>query len=61
WGEKQQETFLKLKVILTTEPMLKPPQYDGRPFKVTTDGSVLGFGGMLSQEFERADKSGKTV
>ena len=34
------ETFFKLKVLLATAPVLRPPQYDGRPFRVTTDGSM---------------------
>ncbi|KIJ29607.1 hypothetical protein M422DRAFT_83888, partial [Sphaerobolus stellatus SS14] len=50
WGDEQREAFLKLKVLLTSEPVLKAPIYDGRPFRVTTDGSGKGFGGMLSQQ-----------
>lgn len=61
WERKQTEVFLKIKIILTTEPVLKPPQYDGRPFKVTTDGSILGFGGMVCQEFEHTDNNGNTT
>ncbi|KIJ35101.1 hypothetical protein M422DRAFT_181178, partial [Sphaerobolus stellatus SS14] len=61
WRDEQQEAFLKLKVLLTSEPILKTPAYDGRPFKVTTDGSKVGFGGMLSQQFESTDKKGKTT
>lgn len=61
WTPKHTETMLKLKVILTTEPLLKPPQYDGRPFRVTTDGSIVGFGGMLCQEFESEDDKGNKV
>ncbi|KIJ22818.1 hypothetical protein M422DRAFT_86025, partial [Sphaerobolus stellatus SS14] len=59
WGDEQREPFLKLKVLLTSEPVLKAPIYDGRPFKVTTDGSGNGFGGMLLQQHEVTDKNGK--
>jgi hypothetical protein len=45
WGDAQQEAFLKLKILLTTEPILRPPQYDGRRFRVTTDGCQDGFAG----------------
>lgn len=60
WGITQQEAFLKLKILLITEPILKPPQYDGRRFRVTTDGCKNGFAGWLQQEFEHQDKNGKT-
>ena len=60
WGNAQQEAFLKLKILLTTEPILRPPQYDGRRFRVTTDGCKDGFAGWLQQEFEHTDKHGKT-
>lgn len=49
WHAEQQEAFLALKVILTSEPVLRSPQYDGRPFRITTDGSAVGFAGWLSQ------------
>ncbi|KIJ43022.1 hypothetical protein M422DRAFT_48038 [Sphaerobolus stellatus SS14] len=61
WGEAEKEAFLKLKVLLTSEPVLRTPIYDGRPFKVTTDGSSKGFGGMLSQQHESKDKNGKAT
>src|SRR6266481_1345494 len=41
------------------ELVLKAPQYDRWIFRVMTDGSKKGFGGMLSQEFEQWDKEGK--
>ncbi len=51
--------FLTLKVAVTSEPVLKLPQYDGRVFHVITDGSKKGFGGMLCQEFGTTDSKGK--
>lgn len=61
WTDKHTTTFLKLKCILTSEPVLKPAKYDGMNFIVTTDGSKDGFGGALSQLFEVQLPLGKTV
>jgi len=58
WGPEQQKAFVTLKVLLSQEPVLKPPQYDGRPFRVTSDGSCTGLAGYLSQQFTYTDKSG---
>ena len=41
--------------------MLKSPQYDGRPFRITSDGSLDGFAGWLSQEFKTKDKNGRDM
>jgi hypothetical protein len=49
WMDKHQAAFVALKTALTSEPVLKGPVFDGRPFIVTTDGSKEGFGGMLCQ------------
>ncbi|CAK5263795.1 unnamed protein product, partial [Mycena citricolor] len=59
WGDAQQRAFVTLKCLLSQEPVLKTPQYDGRPFKITTDGSAEGFAGYLAQEFPHTDKNGK--
>src|SRR6266481_1674565 len=61
WGEEQKKAFLMLKIAVTSAPVLKTPQYDGRVFRVVTDGSKKGFGGVLSQEFETEDSQGKTT
>ena len=61
WTDEHQKAFITLKVLLSQEPVLKSPQYDGRRFRVTTDGSAEGFAGWLSQEFETTDKEGKRV
>lgn len=54
------QAFVKLKMALTTDPVLKSPVYDGRPFVLTTDGSKAGFGAVLSQVWEEADSKGIT-
>ena len=51
WKEEHTHAFLKLKIALTCEPVLKGPKYDGTPFIVTTDGCKNGFAGMLTQRF----------
>ena len=59
WGPEQPKVFVTLKVLLSQEPVMKPPQYDGRPFRVTSDGSSTGLAGFLSQPFPYTDSSGK--
>jgi transposase InsO family protein len=61
WGIEQQKAFVTLKCLLSQEPLLRTPQYDGRPFRVTTDGSMQGFAGFLSQPFTSTDSNGKEV
>ena len=51
WKKEHDQAFLRLKVALTSEPVLKGPKYDGTPFIVTTDGCKYGFAGMLTQIF----------
>ena len=55
------KAFVELKCILTTEPVLKSPVYDGRGFVITTDGAKLGFGAVLAQWFEFLKKDGSVV
>jgi hypothetical protein len=57
WGAKERTAF----VALTSEPVLKGPMFDGRPFIMTTDGSKEGFGGMLCQRFDTVLPDGKTA
>ena len=61
WGVEQQKAFVMLKCLLSEEPLVRTPQYDGRPFRVTTDGSMQGFAGFLSQLFTYVESSGKEV
>jgi hypothetical protein len=51
WTKDHTHAFLRLKVALICEPVLKGPKYDGTPFIVTTDGCKNGFAGMLTQRF----------
>jgi hypothetical protein len=59
WGAKEQRVFLALKILLTQEPVLKGPMFDGRPFIVTTDGSKYRFAGMSSQWHVTVSADGK--
>jgi hypothetical protein len=61
WGQEQQKAFVTLKCLLSQEPLVRPPQYDGRPFRVTTDGCAKGLAGFLSQPFKETNKEGKEV
>ena len=49
WTKEHAHAFLKLKIVLTSEPILKGPKFDGTPFVITTDGCKFGFAGMLTQ------------
>jgi hypothetical protein len=61
WKSEHQKAFITLKVLLSQEPVLRSPQYDGRTFRVTTDSSGEGLTGWLSQAFEEVDKNDKAV
>ena len=61
WGRKHTEAFLNLKKALTSEPVLRCPQWDGTPFIVTTDGCQDGFGAVLTQRFSTVLENGRTV
>ena len=61
WKSKHQKAFITLKVLLSQEPVLRSPQYDGWVFRVTSDGSGNGLAGWLSQAFKEMDKNRKTV
>ncbi|KAG8723899.1 hypothetical protein FRC09_001302 [Ceratobasidium sp. 395] len=59
--DEARQAFMELKLALTSDPILRAPVYDGRPFILTTDGSKYGFGAMLTQRWETTDpKTGKT-
>jgi hypothetical protein len=49
WSPTHKKVFLGLKRILTTQPVLKAPHFDGTPFIVTLDGCKDGFGAVLAQ------------
>ena len=61
WGRKHTEAFINLKKALTSEPVLRCPQWDGTPFIVTTDGCQDGFGAVLTQRFLTVLANGRTV
>ncbi|OCB89083.1 DNA/RNA polymerase [Sanghuangporus baumii] len=48
WGERQQESFRKLKEAFTTAPMLVQPDHD-KQFVLKTDASNFAMGAVLSQ------------
>lgn len=49
WSDKCDVAFVRLKEILSTEPILKLPIFD-RPFEVQVDASDRAIGGVLVQE-----------
>jgi transposase InsO family protein len=61
WTREHMHAFLKLKIALTSEPILKGPKFDGTPFIVTTDGCKFGFAGMLTQRHTTVLPNGKEV
>ncbi|KAH7919812.1 hypothetical protein BV22DRAFT_998338, partial [Leucogyrophana mollusca] len=61
WSDKHTATFMELKRILLSEPVLKGPRFDGTPFIVISDRSKDGFGAILAQRFTATGPSGKTV
>ena len=61
WTNEHTKAFLDLKVEMTSEPVLRGPKWDGSPFIITTDGSQDAFGAVLTQRFEYALPSGKTI
>lgn len=62
WQQVHSEAFLKLKHVLTSEPVLQRPRYDdGEPFIVTTDGCKDGFGAVLAQKSSIVQQNGAAV
>ncbi|KAE8706452.1 Detected protein of unknown function [Hibiscus syriacus] len=55
WGEAQQESFEKLKVVLTQAPMLIQPE-SGKDFTVYSDASHSGLGCVLMQEAKQVEQ-----
>ena len=48
WSDECEKAFRSLKSALTTEPVLRAPDFS-RPFIVQTDASDKGIGAVLSQ------------
>jgi hypothetical protein len=61
WTSAHAESFLHLKKVLTSDPVLKAPRFDGTPFVVTSDGCKDGFGGMLAQRFMETRPGGRII
>ncbi|TFY82945.1 hypothetical protein EWM64_g1070 [Hericium alpestre] len=61
WTDTHMHAFIDLKAALTSEPVLRGPQWDGTPFIVTTDSCQDGFAGVLSQQAKTTMPSGKVV
>lgn len=61
WMPLHAESFLTLKKILTLEPVLKGPQWDGTHFIVMSDGCQDAFGAVLAQRFTTTLPSGQSV
>ena len=50
WNDREEQSFLQLKVALATAPVLPLPDFDGQ-FVVTTDASDVAVGAILEQNF----------
>lgn len=61
WTDRHTTSFVTLKKILTSEPVLRRPVFDGTPFVVTTDGCKEGFGAVLAQRSSTVLANGRTV
>jgi len=55
WGTKEQEAFERLKMAVTTAPILASPQ-DSEPFCIEADSSDFASGAVLSQQLPGEDK-----
>ena len=51
WSEQCQESFNKLKAVLSSYPILASPNFD-KPFQLMVDASDVGVGSVLLQEFD---------
>ena len=51
WGKDEQDTFDALKTCMTTQPVLRQPDFS-KQFFITTDALAYGMGAILSQEGE---------
>jgi len=55
WGTKEQEAFERLKMAVTTAPILASPQ-DSEPFCIKADSSDFASRAVLSQQLPREEK-----
>ena len=49
WQEEQEQSFIRMKQLLTSSPIVALPRLEGR-FILDTDASGVGLGAVLSQE-----------
>jgi hypothetical protein len=49
WKEDHSRAFLNLKIVITSELILRGLRWDGMPFVITADGCKDGFTGVLAQ------------
>src|SRR6267154_1153297 len=64
WDQRHAKTFLKLKQILVSEPILRAPKAAGSPFIIISDGCKDGFGAVLAQRFtsqQSSDEASTTI
>jgi len=55
WDTKEQEAFERLKMAVTTAPILVSPQ-DSEPFHIEADSSDFASGAVFSQQLPREEK-----
>jgi len=55
WDIKEQEAFKRLKMAVTTAPVLMLPQ-DSEPFRIETNSSDFASGAILSQQLPGEEK-----
>ena len=55
WGERQQESFEKLRKCLITAPVLAHPNYE-KPWIIRADASGYAIGAVLSQEHDGQER-----
>ena len=55
WNDEAEMAFIKLKERLCGDPLLYSPDFT-KPFRVYTDGSAVGTGGILVQEIDGKER-----
>ncbi|KAL1258013.1 hypothetical protein QQF64_011257 [Cirrhinus molitorella] len=60
WGPAAEEAFQQVKTVLTSEPVLRAPDFNC-PFLLQTDASDTGFGAVLSQVHDELFLGGSRV
>jgi len=55
WDTREQKAFERLKIAVTTAPVLASPQ-DSEPFHIEADSSDFTSGAVLFQQLSREEK-----